>query len=71
MDHDTLCESENTSHGYTPCRCYERALFNSKVKHRLLCSACSAGMHDRINCLGTAATEDGRPVPCECDCGGA
>src|SRR4029077_2920728 len=23
--HDTACESELTSHGYTPCRCRERA----------------------------------------------
>jgi hypothetical protein len=23
--HDAECESELTSHGYTPCRCHERA----------------------------------------------
>ena len=23
--HDAACESELTSHGYTPCRCHERA----------------------------------------------
>lgn len=42
--HDTACEAELTSHGYTPCRCEERAKKRAGVADAsdLLCASISA-----------------------------